>query len=121
MSISPLSAIVSAMVKSSLKISSFIRCVDHTSRHYFSLTSSKFQRLGKDPKDYPDAKGLPHVAVALRMRERGGSAKAGDVIPYIFCLPTGEESEKEKDKMAMRARHPEEIRKANGALQIGDF
>jgi dihydroorotase len=54
------------------------------------------------------------------MRERGGNAKAGDVIPYIFCLPTGDEPEKDKDKQALRARHPDEIRK-NRTLQIGTF
>ncbi|KAG6329610.1 hypothetical protein ID866_9478, partial [Astraeus odoratus] len=44
------------------------------------------KRLGKNPEDYPDAKSQPHVQVALRIKAKGGSAKAGDVIPYVFCI-----------------------------------
>ncbi|KAF8966275.1 DNA polymerase alpha catalytic subunit [Flammula alnicola] len=75
-----------------------------------------FKRLGKNPEDYPDAKSQPHVQVALRMKQRGGSAKTGDVIPYIFCLAEGEESA--KSTQADRARHPDEFRKAGSALKI---
>ncbi|VDC06072.1 unnamed protein product [Peniophora sp. CBMAI 1063] len=70
-----------------------------------------FKRLGKAPEDYPDAKSQPHVQVALRMKARGASARAGDVIPYIFCVDEGGESSG-KTAQADRARHPDEIRKA---------
>ena len=53
------------------------------------------------------------------MKTRGGNAKAGDVIPYIFCVSTGEDAGQDKDKMASRARHPEEIRKSTRPLLIG--
>ncbi|PPQ85267.1 hypothetical protein CVT25_010040 [Psilocybe cyanescens] len=74
------------------------------------------KRLGKNPEDYPDAKSQPHVQVALRMKQRGGSARNGDVIPYIFCLAEGEESS--KTGQADRAKHPDELRKAGSALKI---
>jgi DNA polymerase alpha subunit A len=75
------------------------------------------KRLGKNPEDYPDAKSQPHVQVALSMKSRGGTARAGDVIPYIFCLGPGGESS--KNAQADRARHPDEVRKAENNLQIG--
>ncbi|KAJ7493343.1 hypothetical protein B0H11DRAFT_2006017 [Mycena galericulata] len=64
------------------------------------------KRLGKNPEDYPDAKSQPHVQVALRMKLRGGDAKHGDVIPYVFCLSEGETTA--KTAQADRARHPED-------------
>ena len=41
----------------------------------------------------------------------------GDVIPYIFCLGTGGESS--KTSQADRARHPDEVRKAERDCLIG--
>ncbi|KAF8316797.1 DNA polymerase alpha catalytic subunit [Clavulina sp. PMI_390] len=74
------------------------------------------KRLGKDPEKYPDAKSQPHVQVALRMKTRGSTVRAGDVVQYIFCLgPNGESS---KSGQADRAFHPEEIRRSNGELKI---
>ncbi|KAK0468553.1 DNA polymerase family B-domain-containing protein [Armillaria novae-zelandiae] len=75
-----------------------------------------FKRLGKNPEKYPKVHGLPHVQVAMKMKARGGSARAGDVIPYIFCLAEGEESA--KTGQADRARHPDELRKAGSDLKI---
>lgn len=68
------------------------------------------KRLGKNPEDYPDAKSQPHVQVALRMKAKGGSARAGDVIPYVFCISKDEEPS--KSAQADRARHPDELKKA---------
>jgi DNA polymerase alpha subunit A len=81
------------------------------------LLKYQLKRLGKNPEDYPDAKSQPHVQVALRMKTRGGSARAGDVIPYIFCLAEGEQSA--KSAQADRAKHPDEIRRAGTDLKIG--
>lgn len=74
------------------------------------------QRLGKNTEDYPDAKSQPHVQVGLRMKQKGGSARTGDVIPYVFCLSEGEESA--KTAQADRAKHPDEVRKDLG-LAVG--
>ena len=38
-------------------------------------------------------------------------------MPYIFC--TGEGNEVGKSVQAEKAHHPDEIRKADGTLQIG--
>ncbi|KAF8552703.1 hypothetical protein OG21DRAFT_1511107 [Imleria badia] len=69
-----------------------------------------FKRLGKNPEDYPDAKSQPHVQVALRLKAKGGSARVGDVISYIFCVSPGDESA--KSAQADRAKHPDELKKA---------
>lgn len=76
-----------------------------------------FKRLGKNPEDYPDAKSQPHVTVALRMKSKGQSARAGDVIPYIFCL--GDDSSSGKSMQADKAHHPDELKKGGNGLQIG--
>ncbi|KAF7983750.1 hypothetical protein HWV62_19727 [Athelia sp. TMB] len=75
-----------------------------------------FKRLGKNPEDYPDAKSQPHVQVALRMKARGATPRGGDVIPYVFCLAEGEQTA--KSAQADRAKHPDEIRKADSGLKI---
>ncbi|KAG2067603.1 hypothetical protein BDR04DRAFT_1104760 [Suillus decipiens] len=75
-----------------------------------------FKRLGKNPEDYPDAKSQPHVQVALRLKAKGGSARNGDVIPYVFCVAPGEETV--KTAQADRAKHPDEIKKAAGELTV---
>ncbi|KAG8748383.1 DNA-directed DNA polymerase alpha catalytic subunit pol1 [Ceratobasidium sp. 414] len=77
-----------------------------------------FKRLGKAPEDYPKDNALPHVHVAKRMKERGGHARLGDVIPYIFCL--GADGSSVKTGQADRAYHPDELKKADSELKI-DF
>ncbi|KAG9097044.1 DNA-directed DNA polymerase alpha catalytic subunit pol1 [Ceratobasidium sp. UAMH 11750] len=77
-----------------------------------------FKRLGKAPEDYPKDNTLPHVHVAKRMKERGGHARLGDVIPYIFCL--GADGSSAKTGQADRAFHPDELKKADSELKI-DF
>lgn len=58
------------------------------------------------------------MQVALRMKSKGGTARAGDVMPYIFCLGSGGESS--KTGQADRARHPDEVRKADNDCKIGN-
>lgn len=48
-------------------------------------------KLGKNPKDYPDGKKLPHVQVALRRLEAGEIVKADDVISYIITGAAGDD------------------------------
>jgi len=76
---------------------------------------SPLQRLGKNPEDYPDGKNQPHVQVGLRLKAKGGTAKGGDVIPYVFCREEGQEPA--KTAQADRARHPDEVRRSN--LHVG--
>ncbi|CDZ97565.1 dna polymerase alpha catalytic subunit [Phaffia rhodozyma] len=68
------------------------------------------KRLGKNPEDYPDAKNQPQVQVALRMKARGGNARAGDVMQYVFCV--GKDDKTARSAQADRAYHPDELRKA---------
>ncbi|KII85843.1 hypothetical protein PLICRDRAFT_298164 [Plicaturopsis crispa FD-325 SS-3] len=75
-----------------------------------------YKRLGKNPEDYPDAKSQPHVQVALRMKALGRNARAGDVIPYVFCLAEGEETA--KTAQADRAKIPDEVRRAGSDCKI---
>lgn len=75
------------------------------------------QRLGKNPEDYPDGKSQPHVQVALRLKTKGQSARAGDVVPYVFCL--GDDGQTAKTAQADRARHPDELRRVGNELKIG--
>ena len=51
------------------------------------------------------------------MKSRGGTARSGDVIPYVFCL--GDGGETSKSAQAERAKHPDEIRRAGSDLKIG--
>ncbi|KAF9069049.1 DNA polymerase alpha catalytic subunit [Rhodocollybia butyracea] len=74
------------------------------------------KRLGKNPEDYPKAEGQPHVQVALKMKAKGGNARAGDIIPYVFCLPEGQEPS--KTTQSDRARHRDEVRRGGSGLKI---
>ncbi|WVN88828.1 uncharacterized protein L203_104042 [Cryptococcus depauperatus CBS 7841] len=75
-----------------------------------------FKRLSKNPEDYPDKKALPHVAVALRMKQRGVVVRAHDVIPYIMCLD--ESGKGGKTASGERAHHPDELRRQGSELRI---
>jgi len=70
--------------------------------------------LNKSPKDYPDAKGQPHLQVALAMLKANKPVNVGDHIPYLICKEGPEDS----SKIAMRAYHPDEVSRSNGALNI---
>lgn len=92
----------------------------YAAAYYLDMPATDYgvQRLGKNPEDYPDAKSQPHVQVALRMKARGITARAGDVIPYVFCL--GESGESSKTAQADKAKHPDEVRRESDKLKIGE-
>lgn len=69
------------------------------------------KNLTKDPQLYADYKGQPHVAVALRMRERGITVHAGDTIQYVICS-------RPSSSMAERAFSVDEV-KRDPSLSIG--
>jgi len=73
--------------------------------------------LSKNPEEYTDKKSQPHVQVALRMKARGGVAKAGEVITYVFCL--GSDGKTSKSAQADHAFHPDEFRRKDSGLKIG--
>lgn len=44
------------------------------------------KQLTKNPENYPDAKNLSHVQVALRANSRGGKKLVqGDTVSFIIC------------------------------------
>merc|ERR1712196_122535 len=47
--------------------------------------------LNKNPKDYPDSKGQPHLQVAIQMLKQQKPVNVGDHIPYVICTQTAEE------------------------------
>lgn len=51
------------------------------------------------------------------MKAKGQSAKSGDVIPYIFCLPANGESA--RSAKAENAYSPDEVRRAGSDLKVG--
>lgn len=53
----------------------------------------------------------------MKMKAKGQSAKAGDVIPYIFCVPPGGETT--KTAQAANAHHPDDVRRQGSTLKIG--
>ncbi|KAI7832947.1 hypothetical protein BX661DRAFT_203935 [Kickxella alabastrina] len=85
--------------------------------------------LTKAPENYPDKKSLPHVLVALRLRQKGIAVRAGDTIPYIICdaqcpgmMSTASAANLTDPNAALtgsyaeRARHPDEIKESAGQL-----
>ena len=51
------------------------------------------KQLTKNPENYPDAKNLSHVLVALRANSRGGKKLVqGDTVSFIICLVMGPSS-----------------------------
>ncbi len=71
------------------------------------------KNLTKDPESYADSKSQPHVMVALRMKQKGLTAKSGDTISYVICI----NPENNPSSLAERAYHPDEVR-ANPSLSI---
>ncbi|RUS21275.1 DNA polymerase family B-domain-containing protein [Endogone sp. FLAS-F59071] len=71
--------------------------------------------LTKNPEDYADAKNQPHVQVALRLKKRGISIRAGDTVPYAICTAEGVV---DGTKFAERAYHPDDVRREGSGLQI---
>lgn len=71
-----------------------------------------YTKLGKAPKDYPNADSLPQVQVALRELSRGKIVRKDDVIAYIV---TGD-SENVSELVAKRAYAPQDVTKADSGL-----
>ncbi|KAL2314433.1 DNA polymerase alpha catalytic subunit [Schizosaccharomyces pombe] len=71
-----------------------------------------FNRLGKNPEDYPNGKTMPFVQVALKKKARGENVRVGDVIPFIIA---GSDAD---GHPADRAYSPQEIMNTNSTLVI---
>jgi len=71
--------------------------------------------LTKNPKDYTNAKDMPHVKVALDLIAKGKSCKSGDFIPYVICKNSDAGS---SESPASRAYDPGFVVAAGGALEL---
>ena len=69
------------------------------------------KQLTKRPNDYPDARALPHVMVAKRMKERGekDANLIMHMIPYVVCRMKAGSNGKDEGGIAMRSYHPNEF------------
>lgn len=84
------------------------------------------KQLTKNVEDYQDAKALPHVKVAKRLKEKGDmTIKANAFIPYIICINKNEnensnqiENQHKSNSLADRAYHPKEILENPETLHI---
>lgn len=74
------------------------------------------QKLGKNPKDYPNPDSMPQVQVALRAIAAGKFARINDVISYIMTS-TASSGISPSEPTARRAFAPAEVCKPGSALQ----
>lgn len=80
-----------------------------------SIPTAKYiihTKLGKDPKDYPNADSMPQVQVALRELGRGKNVRKDDVIAYITTVTDTPSS----DPPSKRAYLPSDV--SNRALGL---
>lgn len=71
-----------------------------------------YTKLGKAPKDYPNADNMPQVQVALRELAKGKQVRKDDVIAYIV---TGEG--KTSENAAKRSFTPQDVMKRDSGLK----
>lgn len=71
-----------------------------------------YTKLGKHPKDYPNADSMPQVQVALRELSRGKTVRKDDVISYIV---TG--NGKSSEPPAKRSYSPQDVIKKDSGLK----
>jgi DNA polymerase alpha subunit A len=71
-----------------------------------------YTKLGKSPKDYPNADSMPQVQVALRDISRGKIVRKDDVIAYIV---TGD-GKNSSEPAAKRSYTPQDVSKEGSGL-----
>lgn len=71
-----------------------------------------YTKLGKAPKDYPNADSMPQVQVALRELSRGKTVRKDDVIAYIV---TGD-GKTTSEGPAKRSYTPQDVSKTDSGL-----
>lgn len=76
-----------------------------------------YTKLGKHPKDYPNADSMPQVQVALRAMAAGKTVRVNDVMSYIITTSTTTPNASEP--AAKRAYAPQDVMKADSGLIPG--
>jgi len=72
-----------------------------------------YTKLGKSPKDYPNADNMPQVQVALRELARGKTVRKDDVIAYIV---TGD-GKTTSEAVSKRSFTPQDVMKTDSGLK----
>lgn len=72
-----------------------------------------YTKLGKAPKEYPNADTMPQVQVALRELSRGKTVRKDDVMAYII---TGD-GKTTSESAAKRAYSPQDVMKSEAGLK----
>lgn len=72
-----------------------------------------YTKLGKHPKEYPNADSMPQVQVALRELARGKTVRKDDVIAYIV---TGD-GKSSSEPPAKRSYTPQDVTKTDSGLK----
>lgn len=72
-----------------------------------------YTKLGKNPKEYPNADSMPQVQVALREIARGKSIRVNDVMSYIVTMGDTETASLPAPK---RAYTPQDVLKKDSGL-----
>jgi DNA polymerase alpha subunit A len=75
-----------------------------------------YTKLGKNPKEYPNADSMPQVQVALREISRGKTVRKDDVIAYIVTGKAGDGPTSAESSAAKRAYTPQDVQKSGGEL-----
>ncbi|KAL8752568.1 MAG: hypothetical protein Q9184_005687, partial [Pyrenodesmia sp. 2 TL-2023] len=73
-----------------------------------------YTKLGKNPRDYPNADSMPQVQVALRALAAGKTVRMNDVIAYIMTAPTS--TTPSNEPVAKRAYAPQDVCSASSTL-----
>lgn len=96
------------------RIHNYLAEVSENMRKGDVLTSKYtiYTKLGKAPKDYPNADTMPQVQVAFREISRGKIIRKDDVIAYIV---TGD-SKATSEPIAKRSYSPQDVSKAGSSL-----
>lgn len=76
-------------------------------------TNIESQKLGKNPKEYPNADSMPQVQVALRELSRGKAVRINDVMSYIVTMGTNETASLPAPK---RSYTPQDVLKKDSGL-----
>lgn len=73
--------------------------------------------MTKPPGDYSDIKALPHVAVALKKKQKGASDTelVNNFIPYIICqVDVPKENGRKEPYLSDKAFAPDELLASKG-------
>ena len=83
------------------------------------VTHIAFQKLGKNPKEYPNPDSMPQVQVALRKMANGGTVRVNDVMSFIITAPADSTTNNPSfaDSAAKRAYYHKDVLNSSSGLK----